>query len=108
MVRALMATQHFKGRVVLITGASSGIGRAAALAYAAQGAHVVLAARREGLLKELARELGGRGVVVRCDITGGGEVERLAREAEAHFGAVDVLINNAGIGLFGPVEALSE
>ncbi|WP_044195383.1 SDR family oxidoreductase [Hyalangium minutum] len=106
-----MSDGAFRGRVVLITGASSGIGRAAALAYAAQGAHVVLAARREELLKELARELEGRGaqaLAVRCDITQAADVERLAREAEAHFGAVDVLINNAGIGLFGPVEALSE
>ncbi len=101
----------FRGRVVLITGASSGIGRAAARAYAAQGAHVVLAARREELLRELARELEGLGVraaAVRCDITQPADVARLMREAEEHFGGVDILVNNAGIGLFGPVEALAE
>jgi short-subunit dehydrogenase len=106
-----MPERAFAGRVVLITGASSGIGRAAARAYAAQGAHLVLAARREELLREVSRELeamGARTLTVRCDITQAADVERLMREAEAQFGGVDILINNAGIGLFGPVEALAE
>ncbi len=106
-----MSSGAFVGRVVLITGASSGIGRAAARAYAAQGAHLVLAARREELLREVVHEaegLGSRAVAVRCDITQAEDVARLMREAEAHFGGVDILINNAGIGLFGPVEALAE
>ncbi len=101
----------FSGHVVLITGASSGIGRAAARAYAAQGAHLVLAARREDMLREAAREveaLGARALPVRCDITVAADVERLMREAEAAFGGVDILVNNAGLGLFGPVEALAE
>ncbi len=106
-----MAKAAFAERVVLITGASSGIGRAAARAYAAEGAHVVLAARREEPLREAAREveaLGVRALAVRCDITQPADVEHLVREAEAAFGGVDILINNAGIGLFGPVEALFE
>jgi short-subunit dehydrogenase len=101
----------FLGRVVLITGASSGIGRSAARAYAAQGAHLILVARREELLREVVREvegLGARAIAVRCDITQAADVERLMREAETHYGGVDLLINNAGLGLFGPVEALSE
>ena len=107
----IMPSRAFFGRVVLITGASSGIGRAAALAYAAQGAQLVLAARREELLREVVREveaLGSRALAVRCDITQPDDVERLMREADAHYGGVDILINNAGVGLFGPVEALSE
>jgi short-subunit dehydrogenase len=106
-----MGKAAFAGRVVLITGASSGIGRAAARAYAAQGAHIVLAARRDEQLQDAAREveaLGVRALAVRCDITQPADVERLMRETEAAFGGLDVLINNAGIGLFGPVEALSE
>jgi short-subunit dehydrogenase len=106
-----MARKAFAERVVLITGASAGIGRAAALAYAAQGAHVVLAARREEPLQEAAREVQAQGVrtlTVRCDITQAADVERLMRETEAAFGGLDILINNAGVGLFGPVEGFSE
>ncbi|MDY7228934.1 SDR family oxidoreductase [Hyalangium rubrum] len=106
-----MTQGAFAGRVVLITGASSGIGRAAARAYAAQGAHILLAARREEPLREAALEVeafGVRALPVRCDITQPEDVERLMREAQAAFGGLDVLINNAGVGLFGPVEAISE
>lgn len=106
-----MAQGVFAGRVVLITGASSGIGRAAARAYAAEGAHIVLAARREEPLREAAREveaLGVRALPVPCDITVPADVERLVVETEKTFGGLDLLINNAGVGLFGPVEAFSE
>jgi short-subunit dehydrogenase len=106
-----MTRKAFAERVVLITGASSGIGRAAARAYAAQGAHLVLAARREDMLQDAAREVqahGVRALTVRCDITQAADVERLVRETEAAFGALDILVNNAGVGLFGPVEALTE
>ncbi|HEX5753467.1 MAG TPA: SDR family oxidoreductase [Archangium sp.] len=106
-----MATRDFQGKVVLITGASSGIGRAAASAYASQGAHVVLAARRESPLQDAAREveaLGVRALPVRCDVTVEEEVTRLMRETEAAFGGLDILVNNAGLGLYGPVEGFSE
>jgi short-subunit dehydrogenase len=106
-----MKTQPFKGRTVLITGASTGIGRAAAKAYAAAGADLVLAARRLPLVEEAAREaeaLGVRALPVRCDVTQGEDVERLVREADAAFGGLDVLINNAGRGLYGPLEAVGE
>ncbi|WNG29065.1 SDR family oxidoreductase [Cystobacter fuscus] len=106
-----MATQDFRGKVVLITGASSGIGRAVARVYAAQGAHLVLAARREPALRDAAREvesLGVRALPVCCDITREEDVARLVRETEAAFGGLDVLVNNAGLGLYGPVEGFSE
>lgn len=101
----------FQNKVVLITGASSGIGRAAARAYAAQGAHIVLAARREPALQDAAREveaLGVRALPVRCDVAREEDVARLMRETHAAFGALDILVNNAGLGLYGPVEALGE
>jgi short-subunit dehydrogenase len=106
-----MTTRDFQGKVVLITGASSGIGRAAAKAYAARGAHLVLAARREPQLQDTAREveaLGVRALPVRCDVTREEDVTRLMRETEAAFGGLDVLVNNAGLGLYGPVDSFSE
>lgn len=90
---------------VVITGASSGIGRAAALAFARRGARVVLAARRADLLEEVARQceaLGGRALAVETDVTDADAVKRLAHRAEAAFGSLDVWINNAGVGVFGP------
>ncbi|MBM7114662.1 SDR family NAD(P)-dependent oxidoreductase [Archangium primigenium] len=111
MVRAFMASAHFQGRVALITGASSGIGRATALAYAARGAQVLLAARRESALRDVAREVearGGRALAVRCDVTREDDVARLLHETRAAFGGLDVLVNNAGLGLYGPVEGFSE
>lgn len=88
------------GKVCVVTGASSGIGRATAHALAAQGAHVVLAARREDRLAEVAKEIrgtGGMAVPVRCDVTEKIDVERLVAETEGTFGGCDVLVNNAGV-----------
>ncbi len=102
---------NFRGKTVLVTGASSGIGRATAIAFAKQGADLVLAARREVRLVSLASELekgGVRALPVRCDVTSPPDVEELARRTEQAFGGVDVLVNNAGVGLYGPVEKIGE
>lgn len=97
-----------KGAVVVITGASSGIGRAAAQAFAAEGANLVLAARRESVLDEavaectrLSRPHGARAIAVPADVTDAGAVRRLAEAAVREFGHVDVWINNAGVGAVG-------
>jgi NAD(P)-dependent dehydrogenase (short-subunit alcohol dehydrogenase family) len=95
------------GSVVVITGASSGIGRATAVRFAKQGANVVLAARRDDALDEVARdceEAGARALAVPTDVTDGAAVEALASRAVAEFGGIDVWVNNAGVSVFGPFE----
>ncbi|NVJ17546.1 SDR family oxidoreductase [Myxococcus sp. AM010] len=97
----------WKNQVVVVTGASSGIGRATALALAKKGAHVVLAARREEPLEDLAREcqaLGVRAHVVPTDVSDVAAVQRLADEARKAFGHFDAWINNAGVYLMGRLE----
>lgn len=89
--------------VVVVTGASSGIGQATARAAAAWGARLVLAARREERITALAGELG-RAVAVPCDVTDAEQVHTLVRVALDTFGRIDVLVNNAGQGLHASVE----
>ncbi|WP_445444905.1 SDR family oxidoreductase [Clavibacter sp. km3a] len=93
--------------VVVITGASSGIGAATARAAARAGARVVLAARREERIRELATEIGGGAIAARCDVTDRAQVDALARAALDAFGRIDVLVNNAGQGLQATVEDLA-
>lgn len=92
--------------VVIITGASSGIGAATARAAAAAGARVVLAARREDRISALADELDGA-IAVRCDVTDQKQVAALVQVALDAFGRVDVLVNNAGQGLQATTEQIS-
>ncbi|MDQ2805187.1 MAG: SDR family oxidoreductase, partial [Pseudomonadota bacterium] len=105
------------GATVVITGASSGIGRAAALAFAAEGGNVVLTGRDKRELQELARDirdLGGQAVPVVADVTNAEEVQRFADQAARAFGGrIDVWVNNAGVGAVGrftetPVDAHAE
>lgn len=95
---------HVKNAVAVITGASSGIGRATALEFARRGAHVVLAARRDEPLHDLeaeCRRMGVRAVAVPCDVADERAVQNLASQALSIFGRVDVWVNNAGVYLAG-------
>ncbi|MDX3263031.1 SDR family NAD(P)-dependent oxidoreductase [Streptomyces sp. MI02-2A] len=98
----------FANRVVLITGASRGIGRAVALAFARQGALLVLAARSEERLAQVeseVRDLGSDVLSVPTDVTSPEAVTALVDAAVSRFGRIDVLVNNAGIGMVGRVES---
>jgi NAD(P)-dependent dehydrogenase (short-subunit alcohol dehydrogenase family) len=88
------------GKIVLVTGAGSGIGRAVALAFLAQGDSVVLTGRREAPLREAAElaGAGGRALVAPADVTKDAEVAALFEKAVGRFGRLDVLFNNAGRG----------
>jgi short-subunit dehydrogenase len=95
--------------VAVVTGASSGIGEATALALAERGAAVMLAARAEEKLRFLEREIstaGGRALAVRTDVTDRDSVEAMVERTIEEFGSLDVLVNNAGLGLSGRVAEL--
>jgi 3-oxoacyl-[acyl-carrier protein] reductase len=86
-----------KGKAVLITGASSGIGAALARAFAAQGSRLALHFNsHEDAVRELAQEIGGAPCLIRGDLTKRGEAKRVVNEAAAALGGLDILINNAG------------
>lgn len=92
--------ENIKSKVVIITGASSGIGESTAKRLAAEGANVVLAARREDKLKLLTDEIrgaGGEAVYLKADVTSRKDMNSLAQLAMDTYGHIDVLVNNAGI-----------
>jgi NAD(P)-dependent dehydrogenase (short-subunit alcohol dehydrogenase family) len=106
-----MKERSFEGRVVLVTGAGSGIGEATALAFAARGARVVVADRALARAEQVAARLadaGGGGKAVACDVTRAEDAERAAAEAVAWGGGLDVLVNNAGIGHSGTILGTDE
>jgi len=102
-------SNNIKGKVVVITGASSGLGEATARLLSAEGATVVLGARRVERLKSLADELtanGGKALAVATDVTHYDQVKRLVDAAVQKYGRIDVMINNAGLMPHSPLERL--
>lgn len=99
---------EFRNKVVIVTGASQGVGRAVALAFARQGAKLVLAARtadRLARVQEEVTDLGADAIFVTTDVTSEHSAQQLVGAAHKRFGRIDVLVNNAGIGRVGAVES---
>lgn len=99
-----MATNSRNRKVVVVTGASGGLGREVAVQFARRGANVAVAARRAEALEETARRCnaaGGESIAVVTDVTDEAQVQRLAAAALARWGRIDVWVNNAGVTLFG-------
>lgn len=99
------------GQTALITGGGTGIGRAIALAFAREGARVAVAGRRMETLQSVVSEiekLRGKGVAIACDVSKAKDANAAARQAAAHFGALNILVNNAGALSVSTVESISE
>ena len=102
---------RLKGKTALVTGSTSGIGRAIAQAFAAEGAQVVVSGRDEARGREVVdaiRAAGGTAELVPGDVSTVAGARALAEQAEAPFGGIDVLVNNAGVFSFGPSESMEE
>ena len=95
-----------QGKVVVITGASRGIGAAAARAFADEGAHVALLARSGGAVAELADKIGEAALALPCDVADWASVQAAMAQILARFGRIDVLVNNAGV--VEPIARLAE
>lgn len=96
--------KNLTDRVVVITGASSGIGKATALKFAKAGANLVLAARRKNALNDLVKQCerhGGRAIAVETDVSDKRDMEKLFKKALSEFGEVHVFVNNAGVATYG-------
>ncbi len=103
-----MSTRKLEGKVALVTGASSGIGEATAIALAAEGARVALAARRADRLEKLVKRIldnGGQALPIVADVADDAQAHDMVLKANAEWGRVDILVNNAGVMLNGPIDA---
>lgn len=102
--------ENIRGKIVVITGASSGMGEAAAKHLAKLGASVVLGARRADKIEKLSKEIndnGGKSLAVAADVTQRDQVKQLVDSVVKHFGRVDVILNNAGIMPLSPMDRLN-
>ena len=99
------------GKIAVVTGASSGIGKEAAIGYAEMGADVALLARRVDKLEDVKGEIekiGRRAICIECDVTSEESVKKAVSEVLSAFDHIDILLNNAGIAMRGGVDTLEE
>lgn len=103
---------NLKDNVAIVTGCSAGLGVQMAKALASQGANIVVVARRQNLIDEvaqnLAKEYGVKTLAVRCDITNTEQVDHMVDEVIKTFGRIDILVNNAGTGAVAPAEDITD
>ena len=100
--------RRLKDKVAVVTGAGSGIGRACALAFAREGARVALVGRRRDRLDAVAREIGNSALVLGADVSKKDDIEHVVESTVSHFGALNILLNNAGVLHIGTAEQISE
>ena len=106
-----MPPGNYRDKVIIVTGASLGIGRALALGLAEQGARLVLAARSRHRLEELEQQCashGGEAIAVPTDVADAAQCRALAQRAAAHYGGIDALVNNAGIGMIARFDQVQD
>ena len=101
-------SQRFQGKVAVITGGNSGIGLAAAKAYAKEGARVAILGRDKQTLEQARKELGPNTIAVQGDVSKLGDIDRLIAEVKSKAGRIDALFVNAGVAKFAPIEASDE
>jgi NAD(P)-dependent dehydrogenase (short-subunit alcohol dehydrogenase family) len=97
-----------QGKIVIVTGAGTGIGRACALAMVREGARLALVGRRLEKLQQLAREIGNSALPIAADVSQKADIEQVITRTVAEFGGINVLVNNAGVLHIGTAEQITE
>jgi NAD(P)-dependent dehydrogenase (short-subunit alcohol dehydrogenase family) len=106
--RIATSGKRLSGKIAIVTGAGSGIGRACAIMFAREGARVALVGRRRAPLEDVAAEIGSAALVCPGNVSDKSDIERIVRETVAHFGGLNVLVNNAGKLVAGSAESHTE